>query len=217
MHPGPHHFVSHHPFILFSLHFIICLLPPSLHPQLQRVLGLNLWKQGTGSPITPSSHLSSFFIIFYPFILSPFIWFLIILSPHHPFILSPFILSAFIFSPTIISLSYPPIAFILFPNIPSYYFRIPTHLIFIIILHNYYLFILFIVFIVAPSFCLGSYYLILNSCPLSIISFPLISHFFHFIPYHFDLINIFFNHMLNMVGNSFLILFLLEYIIGLIF
>ena len=64
--------------------------------------------------------ISSLFIL-YPFILSPFIWSLIVLSPHHLFILSPFMLSAFIFSPTIISLSCSPL--------PSSYFPASLHVV----------------------------------------------------------------------------------------
>ena len=101
---------------LVSLRVVSCLLPPSLHPQLQRALGLNLWKQGAGSPIIPSSRLSSSFLpslslYLVPHCLHPISQHPFMLSPcshpfvsrnhpsksfffvyHRPFILSPFML-----------------------------------------------------------------------------------------------------------------------------
>ena len=135
-----------------------------MHPQLQRALGLNSLEAGGGSPITPSYRLSSSFIPLSCLPSSGLSSFCLPIIPSSclPFCCRP---SSFL-PPSFLYLV--PISFILFPRIPSYCLRVPTHLFLIIILHSHYLFILSTV---APSPCLGSCCLALVCCPLSIVSF----------------------------------------------
>ena len=117
MHPGPHHFVSHHPFICLPS---FCFVPSPAIPASPTTESSWVESLEAGGRFSHHLFISSLFI-FYPFILSPFIWSLIVLFPHHPFIWSPFMLSAFIFSPIIVSLSCPPL--------PSSYFPASLHVV----------------------------------------------------------------------------------------
>ena len=209
MHPGPHHFVSHHPFILSPF---VLFRAFSRHPCIPNYRELLGWISGSRGPVLPSPlhlvclHLLSLHLVSLHLVSHRFV------SPSSLHLVSLYVVGLHLFSHRhLFILS--PITFILFPRIPSCCLCVPTHLFLIIILHSHYLFILSTV---APSSCLGSCCLALVCCPLSIVSFPLVSHAFHFVPHHFVLASAFFDHVLSVVGGYFLTLLLLGCTAGLI-
>ena len=175
MHPGPHHFVSHHPFILSPFVLFRAFSRHPCIPNYKELLGWILRKQGA---VLPSPlhivclHLSSLYLVSLHLVSHRFV------SPSSLYLVSLYIVGLHLFSRHYLFIL-SPISFILFPRIPSCFFRIPTHLFLIIILHNHYLFILFTI---APSPCLGSCCLALVCYPLSIISFLSFSMFFILFP-----------------------------------
>ena len=227
MHPGPHHFVSHHPFILSPF---VLFRAFSHHPCIPNYRELLGWISGSRGPVLPSPlHLVCFHLLFLHLVslhlvshrfVSPSSLHLVSLhlvshrfvSPSSLHLVSLYVVGLHLFSRNhLFILS--PITFILFPRIPSCCLRVPTYLFLIIILHSHYLFILSTV---APSSCLGSCCLALVCCPLSIVSFPLVSHAFHLVPHHFVLASAFFDNVLSVVGGYFLTLLLLGCAAGLI-
>ena len=162
---------------------------------------------GGGSPITPSSRLSSSFI---PLSCLPSSGLSSFCLPIIPLSCLPLCCRPSSFLPPS-SLYLVP--HFLHPISPHRFMLSPRSHPLIIILHSHYLFILSTV---APSPCLGSCCLALVCCPLSIVSFPLISHAFHLVPYHFVLASAFFDHVLSVMGGYFLTLLLLGCTAGLI-